>query len=400
MRISTNSLYEQGVAGIENQQADLMKTQQQMSSGKRILTPADDPIAAANALQVGQASSINDQYAANRSNANGALGLEDSVLQNVTSLLQSIRTNLVSAGNASLTDADRSAIVTSLTGQFQELMGLANSTDASGQYLFSGYAGGTQPYSGAVGNVSYNGDQGQRVVQAATGRQIAVSDSGTEVFDRVKTGNGVFATSAASGNTGTGTISVGSVTGTPTTQDQYTITFHSPADGQYDVTDATTGATVASNQTYQAGGDITVNGWTTQITGAPAAGDSFTLAPSGSQSLFKTLGDLISAIGLPASTAAGNARLTNALGGGLANLDQALNNVLSVRAGVGTRMQELASLDQLGSAASTQYQQTLSQLQDVDYTQAASDLTREQTYLTAAQKSFTAVTGLSLFSYL
>ena len=130
-------------------------------------------------------------------------------------------------------------------------------------------------------------------------------------------------------------------------------------------------------------------------------GDSFTLAPSTSQSIFKTLANLIKTLesgtsGLPAD----NAKYSNEIGFALNNFDKANDNILRVRAMIGSRMNELDSLGSVNQDLSLQYQQTLSNLQDLDYAKAISDLTRKQTDLEAAQKSFMVTSNLSLFHYL
>ena len=212
MRISTSMIYDQGVNSINQQYGDLVKLQQQLSTGRRVLTPADDPIASARALQVAQSQSVNAQYMLNGQHAQSSLELEESVLTQVTGLLQDARVLAVNAGNPSLSDSDRTSLAVDLQGRYAQLLGLANTTDGNGLYLFSGYKGTTQPFSETgSGGVSYNGDQGQRRVQVSASRQIAVSSSGAEVFQLIKSGNGTFATAAAGINTGTGIVSQGVV---------------------------------------------------------------------------------------------------------------------------------------------------------------------------------------------
>jgi len=402
MRISTNVIFSQGITSMQRQQADLVKTQQQLSTGNRILTPADDPVAAARVLQLQQAAATNEQYATNRGTANSALGQEEGVLQSVYALLQDVRTTAVYAGNPTLTNSDRAILATELESRFQELMGLANSTDGTGLYLFSGYQGGTQPYSGTRGSVVYSGDQGQRLVQVGATRQMPVSDAGSELFDRVKTGNGTFLATADTANTGAGIVSPGAVVDTAAlTGDTYEIQFTVTAGvTTYDVVDTTTSTTVSAGNAYTAGSAITVAGMQVTISGEPASGDKFGLAPSSSQSVFDTIDDLINAVRTPTAGADGNARLANSLNVALSNLDLALDRVSSVRADVGARMQELDSLDNLGADLSLQYDKSISQLKDIDYASAVSDLARHQLLLQAAQQTFAKVTGMSLFDYL
>jgi flagellar hook-associated protein 3 FlgL len=402
MRISTNTVYDQGVSSILRQQEGMLKTQQQVSSGRRILTPADDPVAAARALDVTQAESINTQYAENRNNAKSSLGLAEGVLQGVTTLIQDVRTVIVNAGNPVLSDNDRASLAIELRSRLDELIGLANSTDGAGQYLFSGYQGATKPFTQTAAGVQYSGDQGQRLIQASASRQLAVSDSGTDIFERIKNGNGVFVTAASAANSGTGVIGPGAVV-TPAglTGHNYQINFTVAAGvTTYDVVDATSSTTLSVANSYTSGSTISFDGLEFDIQGVPANGDQFTVAPSTNQSLFKTLSDLIAVVAAPVNGQAGGARLSNGLNAALLNLDRGLDNILGIRAAVGTRLQEVDALQSAGEDLALQYQQTLSQLQDVDYAQALTELNRQQVYLEAAQKSFVKVSGLSLFNYL
>jgi len=406
MRISTNAIYQQGLAGMQRQQTDLVRTQQQMSQGTRMLSPSDDPVAAARVLLVEQASATNEQYKVNRGAARSALGIEEGVLASIGDLLQQVRTSVVYAGNPTLTNSDRAMLVTELNSRFQELMGLANSTDGAGLYLFSGYQGATRPYSGAPGGVTYSGDQGQRLLQAGATRQIPVSDSGADVFERIKTGNGAFFARAAAANTGTGVVGPGAVINPAAqTGHSYEIRFNVVAGvTTYDVVDTTTGAAVpapaAAGNPYTEGGTITFDGMQLDVKGVPADKDKFVVTPSTSQSVFRTMSDIIAAIGAQVVDPAGSARLANAINTGLSNLDRALDNVLSVRADVGARLNELDSLDKLGEDMALQYSGTVSELKDLDYAAAASDLTRQKVLLEAAQKSFTKITGMSLFDFI
>ncbi|MFA7269807.1 MAG: flagellar hook-associated protein FlgL [Sterolibacterium sp.] len=195
MRISTGMIYDSGIKSIQSQTSSLLHTQQQISSGRRILSPSDDPVAAAQALVIDQSKAINTQYGVTQENAKSTLGLVDGQLSSANDLLVRIRELAVQAGNASLSTSDRASISTELRARFDELIGLANSTDGSGQYLFSGYQGSTKPFAGSVANgVIYQGDDGQRALQVSSSRNLPVSDSGNDVFMNIKNGNGIFVT--------------------------------------------------------------------------------------------------------------------------------------------------------------------------------------------------------------
>jgi flagellar hook-associated protein 3 FlgL len=400
MRIATSMIFDAGVANINKQWSQLLHLQQQVASGRRILTPSDDPVAAARALEVTQSSDILTQYATNQQNANSALGLAEAQLTSLNDMFARLKELTVQAGNATLSTSDRKSIAFELRARFDEMVGLANAADGQGQHLFSGYMGATKPFAGTVeSGVTYVGDDGQRTLQVSATRMLEVSDSGRDVFMRIRNGNGHFVTDYGAGNTGTGVIDGGSVTGN-FISDTYTISFTPSAGGlDYTVTGAVSGV-VAGPTTYRSGDPITFNGASVTITGDPAATDTFTVAPSTSQSVFTTLGNLIVALESGSTQAADAAKYSNEIGFALRDLDQANDNILRVRSMIGSRMNELESLDSMNQDLQLQYQQTLSNLQDLDYAKAISDLTRKQTDLQAAQQSFVKISQLSLFNYL
>lgn len=422
MRISTKSIYDSGIGAMQQQTEKLMQVQQQIASGRRILSPADDPVAAARVLDLSQSQALTQQYGTNCGTASASLALEESVLGSVTGLLQNVRDIVVNAGNPVLSPSDRASLANALRGDYQELLGLANSTDGSGQYLFSGYQGGIRPFSeSAAGTVAYNGDQGQRLIQVSPSRQIAVSDAGADVFQRILTGNGRFATQAVATNGGTGVTDAGTVID-PTkwnaagNSKDYTVKFSvSGGVTTYDIIDNAagglsllTGAAPAAApypRTYASGSNIDFSrtlptlldyGARVSISGIPANGDSFTVKASTNQNVFETINTLANLL----QTSSSGAALTNGLVAAQNNLDNALENVSTVRASTGVRLKELDSVKSAGDDRALQFSQTLSSLQDLDYAKAASELTQQQVNLEAAQKSFARVAGLSLFSYL
>ncbi len=403
MRLSTNTIHEQGVNSILKQQETLLHVQQQVSTGRRVLTPADDPIAAALALDVTQASALNTQFAENRNVAANQLGFVEGAMDGITNLIQNVQTAAVSAGNAAFTDTDRLSIARELRGRFNELMGFANSTDATGQFLFSGFQGATKPFTQTAGGVQYNGDQGERLVQIAASRQVATNNSGTDLFERIKNGNGVFVTTANPTNTGSGVIDTGTVVSPANlTGDNYQISF-SVASGitTYDVTDTTTGATLSTGNSYTSDETISFDGVQFSIKGEPANGDQFSVSPSTNQSLFKTIDNLINVLSTPSSgQPGGGTRLTNGLNTALQDLENGLDHVLTTRASIGVRLQEIEVLQNVGEETEIQLQHNLSQLQDVDIAKAITDLNQQRVFLEAAQRSFATVSNLSLFDFI
>lgn len=434
MRVSTTTVFEQGIFNIQRAQAQLVKQQEQISTGRRVLSPADDPVAAARALEVTQSKEITEQYARNGDAATAAIGLEENALARYTALLQDVRTLTLNAGDGALTPTDLKSIATELRARYTELIGIANSTDGNGLYLFSGYQGSTQPFTeNAPGVVAYNGDQGQRLIQIGATRQVAISDAGSDVFQRIRTGNGVFATTATTTNTGGGIVSEGVVRNraawdAATNPQNFEVRFFVdntavPPQTTYDIVDTvnnlslTTGAAPAAGpylRTYQSGGTISFArqappdtnatafdyGIEMSVTGQPASGDTFTIAPSANQDIFATLDQLITAIETGGGGMTANTALANALNTALNNFDNAIDVSLTITAAVGARAKEIQTGQANADDLTLQYETTLSGLTNLDYAKAISELTFNQVTLEAAQQSFVRIQGLSLFNFL
>lgn len=407
MRISTSSLYATSTTQLGTLQSQMARTQQQLSTGHRMLSAADDPIAAARALEVTQSQSINAQYATNRANGRSALSQEESALSSVQTVVQNSQTIVVAAGSGANSASDRATYADQLQGQLDSLISLANSSDGDGGYLFGGYKSSTVPFVQNAAGVSYQGDQGQIQLQVAPSRSVAISDSGSSVFTNIPTGNGSFVTGAGASNTGSGVISAGTVTDSRqitghTYSIDFTVVAGTPDVTTYQVNDTTTvpPTAVGGATPYTSGAPIAVAGMTFDVSGVPANGDKFSAQPSDRQSLFTTLSNLISTLRAPANTPAEKQALTDGLAAGGGNLSAGLDNVLAVRSSVGTRLKEFDTLDSAGSDADIQYASTLTNLQDLDYVKAISQFTQQQTTLDAAQKSFKSMSSLSLFNYI
>jgi flagellar hook-associated protein 3 FlgL len=406
MRISTYTMFQNATNQLGTLQSGMARTQMQLATQRRMLTAADDPIASARALEVTQSQAMNEQYATNRTNARGTLSQVEQTLDGTTNLLQDLQALVVQAGNGALSESDRGMLATEMEGRLNDLLGMANTADSAGGYLFSGYKSTTVPFTQTPTGATYHGDQGQRALQVGSARQVPVSDSGSAIFENNLTGNGRFQTLPAAGNTGSGVISSGSVVDNAQfTGHDYAIAFASsgaPAVTSYTVTDnSTTPGTVVQNAVpYVSGKQIAFGGMAFDIAGTPAAGDQFTVKPSEKQSVFATVTKLIETVRQPAGSAAGQAALANGLAEAGNNLKLALDNVLTVRASVGSRLKEIDNLDSIGGDLDVQYKATLSDLQDLDVVKAISMFTQQQQTLEAAQKSFKSISGLSLFNYI
>ncbi|UVV94168.1 flagellar hook-associated protein FlgL [Citrobacter freundii] len=313
MRISTQMMYQQNMRGITNSQAEWMKFGEQMSTGKRVINPSDDPIAASQAVVLSQAQAQNSQYTLARSFATQKVSLEENVLNQVTTAIQTAQEKIVSAGNGTLSDDDRASLATDLQGIRDQLMNLANSTDGNGRYIFGGYKTESAPFAQADG--AYSGGTTNVTQQVDASRNMVIGHTGDKVF-----------------------------------------------------------ASLTSNAVPEPGGG------------------------THEKNVFKMLDTAIDALKTPVEgNDAAKATATAAIDKTSRGLKNSLNNVLSVRAELGTQLSELSSLDSLGADRALGQTQQMSNLVDVDWNAAISSYVMQQAALQASYKTFTDMQGMSLF---
>lgn len=395
-RVSTQGIYQQALAAILNQQGALARTQEQVASGRRFQTPADDPVAAARELDLSRALQRLEQLERNVGVAEHRLGLEDNALAQVTDSMQRVR-ELALLINNDTNDGAGVAVANELEELLDHLVQIANASDGEGGYLFSGFAANGQPFVRDATGVSYRGDQGQRFLQIGPERRIADGDSGAEVFQFMRNGNGTFTTAAAATNTGEAIAGAGAlVDAAAWTAEPFTIAFVTDTD--YEVRDAG-GALVASG-VYDDGGVIAFNGIEVDLTGATRAGDSFSVAPSRYQDVFATVQDLVEIARRDPADAASRAVYHSDINGALASIDRAMEHIATTRTRVGARLSALDDQATLNADSKLSLQTTLSDVRDVDLVEAASRMELQRVSLQAAQQAFLRVQNLSLFRLL
>lgn len=300
MRISSLQLFRQGINAILDQQTRLAQTQNQLSTGKRVVSPADDPTGAAQLVGLSETARLTEQYQRNGEQARVRLELEDTTLGAVGDSLQRVRELAVRSLNDTNGAEERTAIAQEVRQLLDEMIGLANRKDGSGNYMFAGFQVNTVPFTdNGAGTFVYAGDNGQRQIQIASGRQVRDGDSGQAVFlDIPRTSGG--------------------------TEDVFTTLY-----------------TLATD----------------------LEGDS----PNGSS---------------------------------LEQLDNAIDHVLEIRATIGARLNAVDSQNGINESFLLQLEQTRSSIEDLDYAEAASRLSRESITLQAAQQAFVKVQNLNLFNFL
>lgn len=300
MRIGTLNMFQQGVDAMLERQTDVFRTQQQLSSGKRVNSPSDDPAAAAQLVGLSDSLDVTRQYQRNIDFIRSRLQLEDSSLAAVGDALQRARELAVQGLNDTNGAEVRTGMAKEIRQILDQVIGLANRTDAAGEFLFGGFQGQSAPFSGdGTGNFSYAGDQGQRLVQVGAARQIADGDSGLDVFMKI-----------------------------------------------------------------------------------PAVGGGY-------EDVFTTLYNLATDL---------EANAPN--GASLEQIDNAMDNILGVRATVGARLNAVEREETSNVALIEQLENTRSIIEDLDYAEAASRLNQQSITLQAAQQAFVKIQNLNLFNFL
>jgi len=453
MRISTSLLTKISLEAMLNQQAMLSETQLQVTTGKQILSPSDNPYGSARSLDLQESIGLNEQYQVNAGYAQNRLTLEESSLVGVGNAIQRIRELMVYANNDSQTAESRRFIKEEVDQLLDQVLSLSNATDSNGEYIFAGYQGKTKPFAvDGAGNYSYFGDKGARLIKMSGSTSVAMGDSGEGTFLSIKNGNGTFKTNDFATNTGTAIVDPGTVYGTYV-PDNYQVKFIPPQSGdikdplEYYVLDgqgdiivpaANAGNTEAA---YLGGVAIRANvgipyqegaviqgldalGIKISIAGTPVIdtnppitetspfppasgnyisvnpGDGFDINPSNFQSLFATVKNFSDTLASSQGSDTDLTRFHNAMNRALTDMDQSLGRVLDVRSRIGARLNTVDKQIEINESFSLQMNETLSSIQDLDYAEAITRMNLQLTGLQAAQNAYTKIQDLSLFNYI
>ncbi|WP_404363137.1 flagellar hook-associated protein FlgL [Marinobacter sp.] len=299
IRISSQQIFQGGVNRLQDLNSGLQKTQEQVSTGKRVNNPSDDPVAAARILKLNQEVAQTEQFQRNVDLAENRLQQEESTLASINDVLQRVRELTVQAGSGALSSDDRQSLASELRQRLDQMASLANTRDASGEYIFSGFKGGTEAFTQNIsGNWVYQGDEGQRLLEVDSGVSVAISDNGKKIFTDVASDKPAFFTEASPTNTSQppARISTGMVL------DQEVFNQVHPDDlvvqvdqtaGTFSVVRRSDGADFTpDDNTYASGKSLKAAGIQFEITDA-VDGDRFLIKTSEKQSLFATVEKLI-----------------------------------------------------------------------------------------------------------
>lgn len=414
MRISTLQAFNNGVAGLQRNYANVTRTQEQISTGNRILTPADDPVASVRLLQLEQQQNVLNQYAENLTAAKNSLTQEEVSLNSANTILQRVRELAVQAGNGALSSKDRASIAAELQECEDELLGVMNTRNARGEYLFAGFQGKTQPFvRQADGSYAYQGDEGQRKIQIASSLDIPISDNGKKTFVNITDAGRLQATP-------TGALP-GLRVGAPLVQDEVAfsgtpafppggieIEFDTVNPQNYEIRSIAPPAVLGSGtlDSDPAKQDkLVFRGVVVNFDGTPAGGELVQITPRQvggvdvqKQGVLDSIATLRQALLDAPDTPNGNLQVRDAVALGLTNLDHAMVTLDSVRGEIGARLNIVETTQTDNEDVSLVNKSVQAQLRELDYAEALSRLSFESIVLEAAQQSYVKIAGLTLFS--
>lgn len=401
MRISTLQAFNNGVSGLQRNYANATRTQEQISTGNRILTPADDPVASVRLLQLEQQQSVLGQYNANLTAAKNSLTQEEVTLNSANTILQRVRELAVQAGNGALSAGDRKSIAAELGEREDELLSLMNTRNARGEYLFSGFQGKTPPFALVNGQYEYKGDEGQRKLQVASSLEIPISDNGKSIFENV--------TNAGRLQDAVSTVTDSSLkVSRPLVSDEIafrgvgeiTVTFGpSPNERTFVVTNADSEqigeGTIGADP--QVDTKVVVGGVTLFIKGEPAGGEALTIAEGATpkQGILNTIANLRQSLQDSATT---NGGVRDAVAVALTNLDHGMISVDAARGNIGARLNVIETTQIDNEDVTLVNKAVQAELRELDYAEALSRLSFQTIILEAAQQSYVKISGLNLFN--
>ncbi len=400
MRLGTANSYDNALQNLYTRQSELSSQQEKLTSGKNINRPGDDPTGAAQAERaLTRIARVATEQRALEVQRN-SITMAESTLGEATSLAQTLRQLVVSAGNGGFNGRDRATIAQQMKGLREQLFALANRTDTNGIPLFGGLGGPAAPFIDATSGVTFNGVAGQR---ASTEISVPGAMNGQAVWMNVPSGNGSFELALGGGNSGTLWTDTGQVLSPAAlTGNNYSVEF-SVVGGvtSYNVFDDTldpthAGPPLLAAQPYVAGQAIGFDGLSFIAHGAPANGDVLQISPSTQTNIFKIVDDAIASIdGAPSDN-----RLSQAIALALRQFDAGMDRLQAARGQAGHWLNRSDNIENSQSGRTLQLSADKSRAEDLDMVKGISDFSKFQTGYQAALQSYAQVQKLSLFNYI
>jgi len=306
MKVSTSMFFDRASAQLANVQGNLAKTQEQLSTGKQITKPSDEPDKASLVTRLESEIARQKSYQESIKAIEIRRKAEETALNSTSDVMFRMKELSVQAANDTLGAADRKTIALEITELRNQILSLANSQDSNGNYLFAGSRVSQMPFSpDAKGVIVYKGDQARMVVGVGDNRRMNQNIPGSDAFTNVVRDDGK-------------------------------------------------------------GGRVGIG-------------------------FFQAMGDLIEAV-----------KSSNrvAIQRGISEIDTLQQGLSDATAQVGTDLNVVDSQNNVLDEITLRLKTTMSDIQDLDYTEAITKMNKDQLALEAAQSSFAKISKLSLFNYI
>ena len=191
MRVNPNPMPDL-LAALNQTQLEAQQALREISSGRSVNEPSDNPTAAALLVENNDQATFNNGYLRSLNSVQGQFSTADSTLSSVVTALQRAISLGVEGANGTLSDSDRAAVATELQGIQSQLVSLAN-TSYQGRYVFAGTNTNAPPFvadNTVASGVRYAGNNGVNQVSIGSGYKLAVNLPGSQLFSAA--GNDVF----------------------------------------------------------------------------------------------------------------------------------------------------------------------------------------------------------------
>ncbi|WP_218997518.1 flagellar hook-associated protein FlgL [Shewanella algae] len=401
MRISTSQMYQQNLNSILQKQTDTNRILEQLSSGKKVNTAGDDPVAAIGIDNLYQQNALVQQYLKNVDYSKNRLSLAESKLGSAETLVTGIREQMLRAVNGTLGPSERQTIADEMRSSLDELLSIANTQDESGNYLFAGYNTDTQPFAfDASGNMVYSGDSGVRDALVAQGVAMGTNIPGDSAFMNAANALGDYGVNYLAPQTGEFRVLSAKISPPGShVADTYTFNFTDNGAGGVDLQVLDSGGTAVANvANFDASNPVSFNGIEVKLDGTPAGGDSFTMEPKVEVPIFDTIQQAITLLEDPdlVNTPNGQAELAQLLD----NLDSGMTQLGVARGVAGNSLKSLESYSSNHAEEELVNKSALSLLEDLDYAAAITEFQKQQLALNAVSNVFSRVGSVSLFDFI
>lgn len=418
MRISTQHIFNLATNRMAETNQAIYKTQEEISTGKKVQTAADDPVAAVRINHLTSYLSTIEQYEKNITTAENNLSLEESTLDSINNLLQRLEELAVQAGNtATLTTVEYNAIASEVESRTDELLSLMNTQNSNNDYIFAGFKSDSPAFTGdLLSGFQFQGDEGQLSIQIDKNTFVSSSDSGKSLFVDVPSEHPTARASVPSTNRASPAIEIsGPTVVDQTVYDEFypedmVIRFNEdanivPAGKNFTITERSSGKILLADQPYTAGEDVNVMGLSLKITGNPvssdtglANGDQIFIDSSETQDMLTTVQYFYDAMIDYDGSSESREALSAIIADTISNLSYAQETVNQTITTIGARTNTLESVKTLHADSNLVTQEILSDINDVDYAEAATRLSAQTLVLQATQASFLTIRELSLIN--